>query len=90
MALDRPTDNGGSTLAAPPDEEDVVLIRLPAVGAYLSLLRTATAGLAARPSFLGGLRLAWVLRPPNRVSPRDRPTWSRTPYRRPIGHDQGG
>ena len=30
---------------------DVVLIKLPAVGAYLSVLRTATAGLAARLDF---------------------------------------
>ena len=30
---------------------DVVLLRLPAVGAYLSVLRTATAGLAARLDF---------------------------------------
>jgi serine/threonine-protein kinase RsbW len=50
LALDRPVDNGGSTLAVEPDQ-DVVQIRLPAVGAYLSLLRTATAGLAARLDF---------------------------------------
>jgi serine/threonine-protein kinase RsbW len=50
LALDRPVDNGGSTLAVEPDQ-DVVHIRLPAVGAYLSLLRTATAGLAARLDF---------------------------------------
>ncbi len=30
---------------------DVVLLRLPAAGAYLSVLRTATAGLAARLDF---------------------------------------
>jgi serine/threonine-protein kinase RsbW len=30
---------------------DVVVLRLPAVGAYLSVLRTATAGLAARLDF---------------------------------------
>jgi serine/threonine-protein kinase RsbW len=30
---------------------DVVIIKLPAVGAYLSVLRTATAGLAARLDF---------------------------------------
>ena len=30
---------------------DVVRLRLPAVGAYLSVLRTATAGLAARLDF---------------------------------------
>ena len=51
MALDRPTDNGGATLAAETVEQDVVLIRLPAAGAYLALLRTATAGLAARLDF---------------------------------------
>ena len=34
--------------AAPPD---VVTIKLPAAGAYLSVLRTATAGLAARLDF---------------------------------------
>ncbi|MDQ1684340.1 MAG: serine/threonine-protein kinase RsbW [Frankiaceae bacterium] len=32
-------------------QEDVVTIRLPAAGAYLSVLRTATAGLAARLDF---------------------------------------
>jgi serine/threonine-protein kinase RsbW len=31
--------------------EDVVTIKLPAAGAYLSVLRTATAGLAARLDF---------------------------------------
>ncbi|HEU0102564.1 MAG TPA: anti-sigma regulatory factor [Mycobacteriales bacterium] len=31
--------------------EDVVLLRLPAVGAYLSVLRTATASLASRLDF---------------------------------------
>ena len=31
--------------------DDVVTIRLPAAGAYLSVLRTATAGLAARLDF---------------------------------------
>ena len=31
--------------------QDVVTIRLPAAGAYLSVLRTATAGLAARLDF---------------------------------------
>jgi serine/threonine-protein kinase RsbW len=30
---------------------DIVLLKLPAVGAYLSVLRTATAGLAARLDF---------------------------------------
>jgi serine/threonine-protein kinase RsbW len=32
-------------------QNDVVTIRLPAAGAYLSVLRTATAGLAARLDF---------------------------------------
>jgi serine/threonine-protein kinase RsbW len=32
-------------------ERDIVRLRLPAVGAYLSVLRTATAGLAARLNF---------------------------------------
>src|SRR5438067_5765299 len=32
----------------PTPQRDVVTIRLPAAGAYLSVLRTATAGLAAR------------------------------------------
>jgi serine/threonine-protein kinase RsbW len=39
----------GSGADAPP--RDVVEIRLPAQGAYLSVLRTATAGLAARMDF---------------------------------------
>jgi serine/threonine-protein kinase RsbW len=34
-----------------PGDHDVVRLRLPAVGAYLSVLRTATAGLAARLDF---------------------------------------
>ena len=34
-----------------PGERDVVQLRLPAIGAYLSVLRTATAGLAARLDF---------------------------------------
>ncbi len=33
------------------DEEDIVVLRVPAEGAYLSVLRTATAGLAARLQF---------------------------------------
>ncbi len=37
--------------AAPSGVGDVVTIRLPAAGAYLSILRTATAGLAARLDF---------------------------------------
>ncbi|HEX4016362.1 MAG TPA: anti-sigma regulatory factor [Frankiaceae bacterium] len=32
-------------------DRDVVRLRLPAIGAYLSVLRTATAGLAARLDF---------------------------------------
>jgi serine/threonine-protein kinase RsbW len=34
-----------------PGNRDVVRLRLPAIGAYLSVLRTATAGLAARLDF---------------------------------------
>jgi serine/threonine-protein kinase RsbW len=34
-----------------PDAHDQVTVRLPAEGAYLSVLRTATAGLAARLDF---------------------------------------
>ena len=37
--------------AAPGAVGDLVSIRLPAAGAYLSILRTATAGLAARLDF---------------------------------------
>src|SRR5437868_9615861 len=37
--------------AQQPGPEDVVTIKLPAAGAYLSVLRTATAGLAARLDF---------------------------------------
>src|SRR5947209_9019890 len=40
------TGGGGNTL-----QRDVVTIKLPAAGAYLSVLRTATAGLAARLDF---------------------------------------
>ena len=40
------TGGGGNTL-----QTDVVTIKLPAAGAYLSVLRTATAGLAARLDF---------------------------------------
>ena len=40
------TGAGGDTL-----QNDVVTIKLPAAGAYLSVLRTATAGLAARLDF---------------------------------------
>ena len=34
-----------------PESQDLVTVRLPAEGAYLSVLRTATAGLAARLDF---------------------------------------
>jgi serine/threonine-protein kinase RsbW len=54
LALDRPSKLDGDTIAAPADStaaRDVVSVSLPAVGAYLSLLRTATAGLAARLDF---------------------------------------
>src|SRR5437762_10173263 len=37
--------------AQPAGPQDVVTIKLPAAGAYLSVLRTATAGLAARLDF---------------------------------------
>ena len=46
--------NGGGSAGATAhgvDARDVVSIRLPAAGAYLSVLRTATAGLAARLDF---------------------------------------
>jgi serine/threonine-protein kinase RsbW len=42
-------DTGAATTPASP--KDVVTIKLPAAGAYLSVLRTATAGLAARLDF---------------------------------------
>ena len=47
------TQNTGATTAAahPAAPRDVVTIKLPAAGAYLSVLRTATAGLAARLDF---------------------------------------
>jgi serine/threonine-protein kinase RsbW len=44
------TDDAGSATAAT-TTEDVVELRLPADSAYLSVLRTATAGLAARLDF---------------------------------------
>jgi serine/threonine-protein kinase RsbW len=44
------TTPGTSTLA-PRETRDHVMIKLPAEGAYLSVLRTATAGLAARLDF---------------------------------------
>src|SRR3954465_8733735 len=53
LALDRPparqADPSVESLSTAP--RDIVSIRLPAVGAYLSVLRTATAGLAARLDF---------------------------------------
>ena len=47
------TQDAGATMdaAQQPVPEDVVTIKLPAAGAYLSVLRTATAGLAARLDF---------------------------------------
>jgi serine/threonine-protein kinase RsbW len=44
-------DAGTATAAAAAQGDDVVELRLPADGAYLSVLRTATAGLAARLDF---------------------------------------
>ena len=47
------TQDAGATMdgAQQRGPEDVVTIKLPAAGAYLSVLRTATAGLAARLDF---------------------------------------
>ncbi len=46
------SDTGAEvTAAAAASPRDVVTIKLPATGAYLSVLRTATAGLAARLDF---------------------------------------
>ena len=47
------TQDAGATMdaARQPGPDDVVTIKLPAAGAYLSVLRTATAGLAARLDF---------------------------------------
>jgi serine/threonine-protein kinase RsbW len=47
------TQDAGATMDAAERSgpEDVVTIKLPAAGAYLSVLRTATAGLAARLDF---------------------------------------
>jgi serine/threonine-protein kinase RsbW len=45
---------GGAMTATPPAggaDQDLVTVRMPADGAYLSVLRTATAGLAARLDF---------------------------------------
>jgi serine/threonine-protein kinase RsbW len=44
-------DAGTATANAAAQGDDVVELRLPADGAYLSVLRTATAGLAARLDF---------------------------------------
>ena len=44
-------DAGAATAARTAQGEDVVELRLPADSAYLSVLRTATAGLAARLDF---------------------------------------
>ena len=41
----------GTSTLPPPTARDHVTIRMPAEGAYLSVLRTATAGLAARLDF---------------------------------------
>lgn len=41
----------GGNAAGDPPQKDVVTVRMPAEGAYLSVLRTATAGLAARLDF---------------------------------------
>lgn len=40
-----------SQISGEPGTQDFVEVRLPAAGAYLSVLRTATAGLAARLDF---------------------------------------
>jgi serine/threonine-protein kinase RsbW len=45
------TQDTGAVAPAQTTPEDVVTITLPAAGAYLSVLRTATAGLAARLDF---------------------------------------
>jgi serine/threonine-protein kinase RsbW len=42
---------GSGRLAARGEPQDQVTVRMPAEGAYLSVLRTATAGLAARLDF---------------------------------------
>jgi serine/threonine-protein kinase RsbW len=45
------TGRTAAAAAARPDAKDQVTVRMPAEGAYLSVLRTATAGLAARLDF---------------------------------------
>jgi serine/threonine-protein kinase RsbW len=49
-AIEEPVHDAGSA-RSPGRTRDVVRLRLPAVGAYLSVLRSATAGLAARLDF---------------------------------------
>lgn len=49
--FDEATAAGSGTGASDALVRDVVRLRLPAVGAYLSVLRSATAGLAARLDF---------------------------------------
>jgi serine/threonine-protein kinase RsbW len=51
LALDRPTGHTDTLSVSGASERDIVSISLPAVGAYLAVLRTATAGLAARLDF---------------------------------------
>jgi serine/threonine-protein kinase RsbW len=48
---DRPATAGPAATAGDHAPKDVVTVRMPAEGAYLSVLRTATAGLAARLDF---------------------------------------
>jgi serine/threonine-protein kinase RsbW len=51
-AADASTSAGPLVTARPPEPAaDLVTVRMPADGAYLSVLRTATAGLAARLDF---------------------------------------
>jgi serine/threonine-protein kinase RsbW len=49
--LIRPVRGGADAVAEEDVVDDVVQLRLPAASAYLSVLRTATAGLAARLDF---------------------------------------
>jgi serine/threonine-protein kinase RsbW len=49
-ASDR-AEQGPGTASAPADGTDMVMLAIPAKGQYLSVLRTATAGLAARLQF---------------------------------------
>jgi serine/threonine-protein kinase RsbW len=51
-AVPGPRDPAGAAQGSPPERSvDHVTVTLPAEGAYLSVLRTATAGLAARLDF---------------------------------------